>query len=88
MPIPFSNETAFRQAVFTRKVLAGGREEYRREPFDLVQYEGDSTTYLEPIPALGYGNNARQYDDANPSGTESEFLIVDAVPFREVQEFR
>jgi hypothetical protein len=84
----FSNETADRQNVYVRRLVAGGREVYTRKPFDLVKYEGDSTTYLEPVSALGYGIDAKQWDDTSPRDTAAAFLIVDAPPFREVQEFR
>lgn len=88
----FLNENAVRQAVFVRRPLAGGKEKYQRLPFDLVKYDDNSGTYVEPVPQMGIGAMSEKFtftwSDVNTAATEPDFLIVDAPPFNGVTEIR
>lgn len=83
----FSREKAIIEQVYLRRIVPGG-EYYEREPYDLVTYDDNSGTYLEPICALGYGAEAKTWNDMKTFGEVARFRILDSPPFNEVQQIR
>lgn len=83
----FSREKAKIQEVYFRRVFAGGVEKYERQPYNLVTYDDNSGTYIEPLSEVGL--SARTWGDVNTTATIPERLILDSgEPWSGVTEIR
>jgi hypothetical protein len=83
----FSREKAKIQEVYFRRVFAGGREKYERQPYNLVEYDDNSGPYFEPLSELGH--SARCWGDVNTTATIPDELILDSgEPWAGVTEIR
>jgi hypothetical protein len=83
----FSREKAKIQEVYFRRVFAGGREKYERQPYNLVEYDDNSGSYIEPQSEIGL--SARTWGDVNTTATIPDELILDSgAPWQGVTEIK
>jgi len=83
----FSREKAKIQTVFIRRVFAGGVEKYERQPYNLVEYDDNSGSYIEPMSEIGL--SGRTWGDVHTTATIPSFLILDSgEPWAGVTEIR
>jgi hypothetical protein len=84
----FSNEKAKIQGVYFRRVFAGGREAYERQPYNLVEYDDNSGSYIVPM-SDGVGLSARTWGDVHNPQTIPTLLILDSgEPWAGITEIR
>lgn len=83
----FSREKAKIQAVYYLRRVGPDKVKYERQPFNIVQYDDTSGTYIEPLSEVG--QSARTWGDVNTLATAEELLILDTpVAFTGVTEIR
>ena len=71
----FRRETAKIQHVYYRRRVGPDKVKYERQPFNLIQYDDNSGTYIEPISYHGMSNMTWQ--DVNTLANAAELLILD-----------
>lgn len=80
----FDRKDADIAAVFIRRKVGPDREVLRRASYDLITYP-DGTSGLEPVPAIGIGNEGVA---TVPSDFEVDRIeIYDTDPFNEFTRF-
>ena len=83
----FSREKAKTQAVYYLRRVGPDKVKYERQPFNLVDYDDGTGTYIEPISDTGL--SARTWGDQNSLATAEELLILDTpLSFTGVTEIR
>lgn len=81
----FSKETAVIQEVYYLRRVGPDKIKYVRQPFNIVAYDDNSGTYIEPIPYNGY--SPYTWRDVNTTLNAPEQLILDTpVAFTGVTE--
>jgi hypothetical protein len=80
----FSREAAVIEAVYIRRPLPNGQDEYMRRPYNLITYD-DGQLYVEPLSTIA---GPFTYGDVNSPATASIFRIADSEPFAGVTEVR
>lgn len=74
----FSREKAKTKNIYYRRLLAGGLEKYERQPFNLIEYDDNSGSYLEPVSY--HGMSSFTWSDVNTLATAAEIWIIDTNP--------
>ena len=83
----FTREKAKIQAVYYLRRVGPDKVKYERQPFNIVQYDDASGSYIEPLSEVG--QSARTWGDVNTLATAEEFLILDTpLSFTGVTEIR
>jgi hypothetical protein len=83
----FSREKAKIQTVYYLRRVGPDKVKYERQPFNLVEYDDASGTYIEPLSEIGL--SGRTWGDVNTLATAEEMLILDTpVAFTGVTEIR
>ena len=83
----FTREKAKIQAVYYLRRVGPDKVKYERQPFNIVQYDDTSGSYIEPLSEVG--QSARTWGDVNTLATAEEFLILDTpLSFTGVTEIR
>ena len=71
----FSREKAKTQAVYYLRRVGPDKVKYERQPFNLVDYDDGTGTYIEPV--CDSGLSARTWGDQHTLATAEEILILD-----------
>ena len=80
----YDRNTATIEAIYIRKPLPNGQDEYIRRPYNLVTYD-DGTLYVEPVSSIA---GPFTYGDANPPATAVQIRVTDLDPYAGVTEVR